>query len=133
MTMLDGLFTCGNAQHVNDLVDYVSESGENAGRAAAAYRGETRVLIPVECDSSILYTVPERLDLAHLEEKTVFFFRSREERGRTRLSVTADGKEIYGRVYRSLRPPEMERLELDLVKAGLTAGSRVLLSLGEAK
>ncbi|MEG0803680.1 MAG: FAD-dependent oxidoreductase, partial [Pygmaiobacter sp.] len=34
-TLCDGIFACGNALHVNDLVDYVSESGEGAGRAAA--------------------------------------------------------------------------------------------------
>ena len=38
MTSVDGVFSCGNALHVNDLVDYVSESGELAGRAAAASR-----------------------------------------------------------------------------------------------
>ena len=36
-TMEDGIFSCGNALHVNDLVDYVSESGEIAGKAAANY------------------------------------------------------------------------------------------------
>ena len=36
MTMTEGVFSCGNAMHVNDLVDYVSESGEIAGAAAAA-------------------------------------------------------------------------------------------------
>jgi len=37
MTMADGVFNCGNSMHVNDLVDYVSESGEIAGRGAAVY------------------------------------------------------------------------------------------------
>jgi thioredoxin reductase len=31
-TLLRGIFVCGNALHVNDLVDYVSESGEIAGK-----------------------------------------------------------------------------------------------------
>lgn len=35
MTSVDGVFSCGNALHVNDLVDYVSESGETAGENAA--------------------------------------------------------------------------------------------------
>jgi len=37
MTMEDGVFSCGNALHVNDLVDYVSESGEYAGENALNY------------------------------------------------------------------------------------------------
>lgn len=131
MTLLDGLFTCGNAQHVNDLVDYVSESGETAGRAAAHYAGAPRTLIPVECSESILYTVPQRIDLCSLEDQTAFFFRSREERRKTRLTVTADGREIYSRIYASLRPPEMEKLLLPLQKAGLIPESKILLSLTE--
>lgn len=34
-TTVPGLFSCGNALHVNDLVDYVSESGYIAGERAA--------------------------------------------------------------------------------------------------
>lgn len=39
MTKVPGIFSCGNALHVNDLVDFVSESGEEAGRNAAAWCG----------------------------------------------------------------------------------------------
>ena len=34
-TTVPGLFSCGNALHVNDLVDYVSESGSIVGEQAA--------------------------------------------------------------------------------------------------
>jgi len=37
MTNVEGVFCCGSALNVNDSVDNVSESGEAAGRAAAAY------------------------------------------------------------------------------------------------
>lgn len=46
-TTVPGLFSCGNALHVNDLVDYVSESGSIAGERAAllcsgtAFEGNT--------------------------------------------------------------------------------------------
>ena len=46
-TTVSGLFSCGNALHVNDLVDYVSESGSIAGEQAAllcsgtAFEGNT--------------------------------------------------------------------------------------------
>ena len=36
-TAVDGIFACGNVLHVHDLVDYVSEEAEIAGRSAAAY------------------------------------------------------------------------------------------------
>ena len=37
MTSKDGIFACGNALHVHDLVDYVSEEGKRCGKAAAEY------------------------------------------------------------------------------------------------
>ena len=37
MTSKEGIFACGNALHVHDLVDYVSEEGKRCGKAAAEY------------------------------------------------------------------------------------------------
>ncbi|MBQ6335389.1 MAG: FAD-dependent oxidoreductase [Erysipelotrichaceae bacterium] len=37
MTSVEGIFACGNALHVHDLVDYVSQEGKKAGKAAADY------------------------------------------------------------------------------------------------
>lgn len=40
-TSVPGIFSCGNSLQVFDLVDYVSESGETAGKNAAAYAAGT--------------------------------------------------------------------------------------------
>ena len=37
MTSINGIFACGNALHVHDLVDYVSEEAKKAGKSAANY------------------------------------------------------------------------------------------------
>ena len=37
MSSAEGIFACGNALHVHDLVDYVSIEGKKAGMAAADY------------------------------------------------------------------------------------------------
>lgn len=42
MTDMPGVFACGNALRVFDLVDYVSASGEAAGRSAMEYLREVR-------------------------------------------------------------------------------------------
>ncbi|MCH3968053.1 MAG: FAD-dependent oxidoreductase [Atopobiaceae bacterium] len=41
-TTCPGVFVCGNELHVHDLVDFVSEEGEAAGNAAAAYAARIR-------------------------------------------------------------------------------------------
>ena len=130
MTSVPGVFSCGNALHVNDLVDYVSESGEAAGKSAARYRpGQQRTLIPITAGEGLLYAVPQRLDVAADHSAVTVYFRSRENLGPCRLVITADGREIYTRRYPFLRPPEMERLELDLSAQALTAASQIKLEI----
>jgi NAD(P)H-nitrite reductase large subunit len=133
MTLVDGVFCCGNALHVNDLVDYVSESGEEAGRAAAAYSPQERTFAELNIDDSLLYIVPQKISLGELGVPVVIYFRSKTDMDKTRLVVTADGREIYKKTYQRLRPPEMERIELDLKAAGLKPGSAINFTLSEVK
>lgn len=63
MTSIDGVFSCGNALHVNDLVDFVSQNAEQAGKSAAAYSGRERRLIEITPGDGLLYAVPQRLNL----------------------------------------------------------------------
>jgi thioredoxin reductase len=135
MTMADGVFSCGNALYVNDLVDYVSESGEVAGQAAArwaAYGNAERSFAEIKADNSLLYIVPQRLNVNELNSPVVIYFRSKDEMGRTRLSVTVDGNETYTKTYPRLRPPEMERLELDFKAMNIRRASAVNFSLSGA-
>lgn len=129
MTTVPGVFSCGNALHVNDLVDYVSESGETAGTYAAGYSGAARELLPITAGEGLLYAVPQRLDLNADNSAVTLYFRSRENLGRCRLVLTVDGCEVFSRKYPFLRPPEMERLVLDFSSYGLHAGAQVQLEI----
>lgn len=129
MTMTDGIFCCGNALHVNDLVDYVSESGETAGTAAARYTGEKRELVQLKTDSNFLYLTPQMLDTRHLAKSPVLYFRSAAARGHTLLRVTCNGREILAKRYRQLNPPEMERLELPVDNLCLEPGHTLYFTL----
>ncbi|MEG1932233.1 MAG: pyridine nucleotide-disulfide oxidoreductase, partial [Pygmaiobacter sp.] len=132
-TLCDGIFACGNALHVNDLVDYVSESGEGAGRAAAEYVPRARQLVPIIADDEFLYAVPERLSLVKTPEKTVLFFRAKRAMGRSVVTVRADGKLIFSKTYHHLRPPEMERITVDFAAADITQKTELRLSLCEVQ
>jgi pyruvate/2-oxoglutarate dehydrogenase complex dihydrolipoamide dehydrogenase (E3) component len=137
MTMADGIFSCGNALHVNDLVDYVSESGETAGQSAAQWAVSSsiheRVFAEINADNSLLYVVPQRLNVNELNSPTIIYFRSNKEMEKTRLSVTLDKKEIFSKMYQRLRPPEMERLEIDFKAMNISGGSTVNFSLSEVE
>lgn len=129
MTSVDGIFSCGNALHVNDLVDYVSESGELAGRSAARYTPAPRREIPLTAGPALLYAVPQRLDLDQIEGKTTLYFRSREVLDNCRLRLLIDGQEVFSKRYPFLRPPEMERLDIEFSQYNLTENSRAELEL----
>ena len=133
MTLVDDVYCCGNALHVNDLVDYVSESGETAGNAAAAVKQGERSFAEITADNNFLYIVPQRINVNDIDAKAVVYFRSKDERDKTRLTVTLDGKEIYTKNYPRLRPPEMERLELDFKAMGAKSGSLVNFTLSEVR
>lgn len=129
MTDVDGVFSCGNALHVNDLVDYVSESGEIAGENAAKYVKRERREIQINATNALLYAVPERLDLNADNSETIIYFRSREILDKCTFTITADGNEIFRKKYPFLRPPEMEKLVIDFNKFGLTETSEIKLDI----
>jgi len=118
-TLLRGVYACGNALHVNDLVDYVSESGEIAGKAAAKEECCSRGLVPVECDQSLLYVVPQRICRSSDETERIFFFRSARDMDNATLTITKGEETLYSKKFAHLRPPEMERLPVPLTKEQL--------------
>lgn len=129
MTSADGVFSCGNALHVNDLVDYVSESGEIAGENAAKYAKADRKEIPIKAGSRLLYAVPQKLDLNSNNQKTVLYFRSRDILDSCIFKITVDGKTVFSKKYPFLRPPEMEKLLIDFSQYQLSENSEIQLDI----
>ena len=129
MTSVDGVFSCGNALHVNDLVDYVSESGETAGGNAAAYEKKERREIDLKASGEFLYVVPQKLDLNRDNSKTTVYFRSREILDKCVFKIKKDGQEVFKKKYPFLRPPEMEKLVIDFDSLKLTQSSELKLEI----
>ena len=129
MTMIDGVYSCGNAMHVNDLADYVSESGDVAGRSAARYMPGERRLVEISASKDFLYAVPQYIDFDLLHGESVLYFRTKEITKDAVVKVYVNGQEVFSEQYVMLRPPEMERIALDLT-AVLTPESKVELRMG---
>ncbi len=133
MTSVDGVFCCGNALHVNDLVDYVSQNGEQAGRAAARYAPHARTLVELQPSDDLLCLVPQTLDLTGGKDPLTVYFRSRGEENACTLEITVDGRAVFSKKYAFLRPPEMEQLTLQTADWGLTGQSVVRFELKRQK
>ncbi len=112
-TSIEGIFACGNVLHVHDLVDYVSEEAEIAGKAAAAYVQnasiEKKKAISLVADGKIRYTVPQRITSG--EDVTVYF-RVADVYRDARIVVKDGDNVIINKKKQKLAPGEMETVKL---------------------
>lgn len=117
-TETEGIFSCGNVLHVHDVVDFVSDEAETAGRAAADYvlgrLGKSRKTVSVKAGNGVRYTVPERLDLTGEDGETKIFFRVTGVMKKVELiAETANGTVLSRRAKTAVAPGEMETLSID--------------------
>ena len=116
-TTVPGIFACGNAVQVHDLVDYVSAEGVKAGESAAAFARGTRrtggAAIRVEAGRGVRYTVPQRLRAG--EDGTISF-RSAGVFGNCAIRAVLETGETALELMRVKRPymtpGEMQRIVL---------------------
>jgi thioredoxin reductase len=102
MTSVPGIFAAGNVVHIHDLVDFVSQEAELAGRCAAEYaQGKTRPgdnisLVPGE---NIAYCVPHTISTDR--EHTLYM---RVKRPLEKSSIRFG--DVYEKKVRYVSPPE---------------------------
>lgn len=126
-TNVPGIFACGNALHVHDLVDFASAEGDRAGASAAAYAqgvsvDEDREEIPLTAGTGVRYVMPHRLSAATLssgEGRLEVLFRVRKPLTKPTFlleGIAADGERrtIRRRKARIAVPAEMESMKLAL-------------------
>jgi len=128
MTHQEGIYCCGNALHVNDLVDYVSESAVEAGVNAASYTEGERVLTEIKAGKEFLYLVPQVIDRNLDTSRCIEYFRVSKDVDDKVLCVTCGGKEIFKKKYPHLRSTEMEKITLDF-KELLVEGAEIEFKL----
>lgn len=114
MTNVDGLFVCGNALHVHDLVDWVSKEGEKAGHYAKAFLLEKRQnekdLKPITVGSHIRYIVPQLIDFNDLDEPIQCSFRVTKKMAQGTIKVIQNGQVIVQKKAKYIAPAEMENI-----------------------
>ena len=111
MTSVDGIFACGNALHVHDLVDYVSIEARKAGKAAAEYvrngKDETET-IRNTVQNGISYMVPQ-----HFHKGSDIEFMFRVNRVFKECSIHVYGKGLDKKFKKlGIVPSEMQKVAL---------------------
>lgn len=133
-TSIPGVFACGNVLHVHDLVDYVSEEAEQAGRHAAAFvaaggREQAAVELPLKPEGAARYTVPVTISPQRMEDQVVIRFRVGRNIRKGVVKVYADDKLLYSRKRPVMAPGEMEQVVFQ--KAWLTGGENLIRVVAE--
>ena len=110
-TQVPGIFACGNVLHVHDLVDYVSDEAERAGKGAVQYiRGlaEKKSAIATKPGNGVRYVLPQTIHTK--DEDVTLFLRVTQPEGKVKFTVSAGDKVLA--VAKRLRaaPGEMEKI-----------------------
>ena len=113
-TDTEGIFACGNVLHVHDLVDYVSEEADIAGKAAAEYvmnntTGKAIKTIDLKTDGKVRYTVPQRITA---EKNVTVYFRVADVYRDVRVIVRDGERVIVNKKKQKVAPGEMETVTL---------------------
>ena len=112
-TEVEGIYSCGNVLHVHDLVDFVSEEAEIAGKGAAEYiKGNAQKSttdITVKADGKIRYTVPQRITA---EKDVSVYFRVADVFRDKKVTVKSGDTVIYQKKHQKLAPGEMECVKI---------------------
>lgn len=127
-TQTEGIFACGNVLHVHDLVDFVSEEAELAGKAAADYllNGEKhRQIIIAQNGENVSYVLPQKID-RDAKPFVKLFFRVKKEIKNARIAIKSGDTVIYSIDKKIVVPGEMQNIiltpnVLSLAKDKITA------------
>ena len=130
MSSIDGVFSAGNALNVFDLVDYVSECAKDAGANAVDFK-QSGKSARIEKGEGLLSFVPHRIDVSKPCDKVVFFFRASKDMDKATLKFTVDGNEVYKKNFSFLRPPEMQRVEVDFSAFDVNENSKIVAIVEE--
>lgn len=112
-TSIPGIFACGNVLHVHDLVDYVSDEAELAGRGAAAYVQGNRTIadVSVQPGAGVRYVLPQVISKTSNTDISLYM-RVAAPTGKVRLTVKCGNACLASAVKLRTAPGEMETIKL---------------------
>ncbi|WP_101912830.1 NAD(P)/FAD-dependent oxidoreductase [Megasphaera vaginalis (ex Bordigoni et al. 2020)] len=120
-TSIPSIFAAGNVVHVHDLVDFVSEEAEIAGKFAALKA--RRVLaaavadVTVEAADEVRTCVPQHLRVTEEHEVIRLFMRVRRPLKKCRLTIRSGEDTLLTKVLPVAKPSEMIAVNVPADKA----------------
>lgn len=128
-TEVPGIFSCGNVLQVHDLVDYVSDEAEIAGKGAASFAKGTAISgerVKTVAGNGVRYVLPQTVEKNN-ENGVSLFLRVTKPFGRVKFTVKDNEREFFSAIRLKAAPGEMEKLS---IKPGAFGGN-ITVSLEE--
>ncbi len=115
-TSIKGVFACGNAVHVHDLVDFVTQESIRAGKNAARYIQGEKIKNPkhitLRPGNRVRYTVPQYLESTDGDLDVSIMFRPTDVYRDVQIVVYSNNKRIKAQKKKIVKPGEMQIVEL---------------------
>lgn len=131
-TEREGIFACGNVLQVHDLVDYVSDEAEIAGKSAAEYvKGNlnTDETVKTAAGNGVRYVLPQRVTASPKEDVSLFL-RVTQPFGKVKYTVKSGDEVLAAAVRLKAAPGEMEKITVKAEKLK-NIGEEITVSLEE--
>ena len=133
MTVVPGVFACGNVVHVNDLVDNVSTESEIAGMYAAKYalgKNEgSAVSVPVKPGNLVRYMVPQSVEAGKVENDVKMYFRVMAPTQNVTIEAKCGDTVLYHAKKKFVNPGEIERIQIPADRLNQLAGGEIIVSV----
>ena len=141
MTSVDGIFARGNVLHVHDLVDFVTNEAEKAGRAAAGYLAAGQIgsgeaaEAPIRLlnGTNVGYTVPQKIAVSKVDKFVEVLFRVKAVLDNATVVVRAGDDVLMTKTRDQMLPAEMEKLILPKKLLDQAAGRDIIISAFKEK
>jgi|SRR6056297_310773 len=116
-TELKGVYACGNVLHVHDLVDWVSEEAEIAGRSAAEYLNKNQekrdLPIKITPNKNLTYTVPQKIEYKFKDKKFIkIYLRVEKPMENVKIVFSHNEKSMLSYDKKIVMPGEMVTVNL---------------------
>ena len=122
-TSLPGIYAAGNVVHVHDLVDFVSDEADIAGKFAALdAQGRLEPVVStvaVKLVDGVRTCVPQVLHLPREGEATRLFMRVGAPARKVTLEVKCGGEVLVKRLFPVVKPSEMITLDIPADKTAV--------------
>ncbi|MBQ2048649.1 MAG: FAD-dependent oxidoreductase [Schwartzia sp.] len=134
-TSMPGIFAAGNVVHVHDLVDFVSDEAEIAGKyAALTALGKNAASdrdLAVTPGAGVNTCVPQHLRLSSESEAVRLFMRAAQPKRKVKLSIMSGGQEVMKKILPVVKPSEMISVEIPAEKTAALSDD-ITVSIEEA-